>query len=84
MNLKRAIYLVVLLIGFACRQANSQDYTPISGVINDYTSITSIQSAEDFNLDSVVVTNSTAFFVDDTVMIYLSLINISEPTRLQL
>lgn len=70
MNLKRAIYLVVLLIVVACQQANSQDYTPISGVINDYTSITSILSADDNNVDSVVVTNSTDFFVDDTVMIY--------------
>lgn len=70
MNLIKAKYLVLLLIGFACQQAHSQDYTPISGVINDYTSITSILSADDNNVDSVVVTNSTDFFVDDTVMIY--------------
>ncbi|MEA3463159.1 MAG: hypothetical protein U9R49_14840, partial [Bacteroidota bacterium] len=70
MNLKRTTYLVVLLAGFACQQALSQDFTPISGVINKYTSVTAILSDDDLNPDSVVVSNSTDFFVDDTVMIY--------------
>jgi len=70
LNLKRTIYLVVLLTGFAFQQAHSQSYTPISGVINDYTSITSILSDDNNNVDSVVVDNYDDFSVDDTVMIY--------------
>ncbi len=57
-------------MGIAVQQTYSQTYTPISGVINDYTSITAILSADDNNVDSVVVSNSTDFIVDDTVMIY--------------
>jgi hypothetical protein len=67
---KRTIYLVTLLVSFAVQQANSQSYTPISGVINKYTSVTSILSYDDNNVDSVVVDNYNEFFVDDTVMIY--------------
>ncbi|MCK5692896.1 MAG: hypothetical protein KAI08_08605, partial [Bacteroidales bacterium] len=70
MNLKRAIYLVVLLMGFATQQAYSQSYTPINGVINDYTSITAIMSAQGTNPDSLVLADATAFNVGDTVMIY--------------
>ncbi|NOR34908.1 MAG: hypothetical protein GQ579_09525, partial [Bacteroidales bacterium] len=68
--MKRTIYLVVLLTGFAFQQAHSQSYTPISGVINDYTSVTSILSADENNVDSVVVASSAAFGVGDTVMLY--------------
>jgi len=57
-------------MSFAVQQAHSQSYTPISGSINDYTSITVIRSAQDFNPDSVVVTSTTGFNVRDTVMVY--------------
>lgn len=42
----------------------------IGGVINDYTSITTILSDDDNNVDSVVVVSAAAFSVGDTVMIY--------------
>lgn len=70
MNRKRTIYLVVVILWFAVLQALPQVYTPITGVINDYTSITAIQSAQDYNSDTVVVTDATGFNVDDTVMVY--------------
>ncbi len=57
-------------MGFAFQQAHSQSYTPISGVINDYTSISAILSYDDNNVDSVVVASALAFRVGDTVMIY--------------
>ena len=70
MNQKRAIYLVALLLSFATQQGYSQTYTPISGVINDYTSVTAILSGQDWNPDTVVVANVSDFHVDDTVMVY--------------
>ena len=57
-------------MSLALQQAHSQSYTPISGTINDYTAITAIRSAEDFNADSVVVASTTGFNVRDTVMVY--------------
>ncbi len=68
--MKRTIYLVVLLMSFAFQQAHSQSYTPIEGVINDYTSISAILSDDDNNPDSVVVASALAFKVGDTVMLY--------------
>ena len=57
-------------MGFAVQQAYSQSYTPISGTINKYTSVTAILSRDIFDSDSVVVADATDFNVDDTVMIY--------------
>ncbi len=68
--MKRTIYLVVLFTGFAFQQAHSQSYTPIDGVINDYTSISAILSDDNNNPDSVVVASAAAFAVGDTVMIH--------------
>lgn len=70
MSLKKCIYLVVFLLGLPVLHGYSQTFTQIGGVINDYTSITSILSADDNNVDSVVVVNAGSFFVGDTVMIY--------------
>ncbi len=57
-------------MGIAVQHARAQTYTPLSGVINKYTSVTAILSDDDNNVDSVVVTNSADFFVNDTVMLY--------------
>jgi hypothetical protein len=71
LNLKRTIYLVVFLMGFAFQQAHSQSYTPIEGSdLNIYTSITEIQSSESANSDSLVLASATGFNVGDTVMVY--------------
>ena len=70
MNRKKAKYLFALLLSLAVQQSYSQSYTPISGIINDYTSITAIQSAQGFNPDTVVVADPSGFAVDDTVMVY--------------
>ncbi len=72
MNLKRSIYPVVFLLGFAVMQAYPQSYTPIYGVkdANEYASVIAIYSKEDFNPDSVELADATWFNVDDTVMIY--------------
>ena len=70
MILKRSIYLVVLLLGLAVQQGYSQSFTQLSDVINRYTSITSILSDDDNNLDSAVVSSLTGFSEGDTVMIY--------------
>jgi len=71
LNLKRAIYLVVSILGFAVLQAYPQSYTPISGsTLNLYASVTAIYSNEGFNPDTVVLADATGFNVDDTVMIY--------------
>ncbi|MCD4709638.1 MAG: hypothetical protein K8R52_02230, partial [Bacteroidales bacterium] len=70
MNLKRAIYLVIVLLGFATQQVHSQSYTSINGVINHYTSVTAIMSSDENNVDTVVVASSTGFNVGDTVMLY--------------
>jgi len=70
LNLKRSIYLIALLGGFAVQHVHSQSYTSISNVVNNYASVTAILCAEDFNPDSVVVVDATDFGVDDTVMLY--------------
>jgi len=57
-------------MGFAFQQVHSQSYTSIEGVVNDYTAITSILSADENNVDSVVVASTAAFGVGDTVMLY--------------
>ncbi|MCK4992355.1 MAG: hypothetical protein KAS29_17780, partial [Bacteroidales bacterium] len=69
--MRRTIYLVVLLMGFAFQQAHSQSYTDISGNdLNIYTSITEIQSVDNANSDTLVLADATAFSVGDTVMVY--------------
>ncbi|TFH27844.1 MAG: hypothetical protein E4H10_02450, partial [Bacteroidia bacterium] len=70
MSLKRSIYLVVFLLGLTIQQGYSQSFAQIGGVINDYTSITSILSYIVTDVDSVVVVDPTAFRVGDTVMVY--------------
>ncbi|MDF1575116.1 MAG: gliding motility-associated C-terminal domain-containing protein [Bacteroidales bacterium] len=70
MNRKRAKYLLALILCLAVQQVYPQSYTPISGVINKYTSITAIQSSQGFDSDTVTVTSVADFAVDDTVMIY--------------
>lgn len=70
MNLKSAKYFLVFLVSLFIQQAHSQSYIPISGTVNDYTSIRVIRSAEDFNPDSVVVASTSGFHVRDTVMVY--------------
>jgi len=68
--MKRTISLLVFFTGFIVQQSYAQVYTPISGVINDYVSVTAILSSQDWNPDSVVVVSATDFNVGDTVMLY--------------
>jgi len=70
LNLKRAIYLVVLLTGFASQQAFSQTYTQVPTLPNEYTSVTEILSDDNNNVDSVVVVSNADFAKGDTVMLY--------------
>jgi hypothetical protein len=70
LNLKRTIYLVVLLWCIAAQQSHAQAYTAIGGTINDYTSVTSIIAYDNNNVDSVVVVSAAAFAEGDTVMLY--------------
>lgn len=70
MNQKRIKYFLAILLSLAVQQAYSQSYTPIDGTINTYVSITDIRSADQANLDSVVVTSTTGFGVLDTVLVY--------------
>lgn len=70
LNLKRATYLLTLLLSIAVQQAYSQSYTPIESSPNKYASVTAILSAQDWNPDSVVLTSAADFGVDDTVMVY--------------
>jgi len=70
LNLKKAKYLLAFILSLAVQQSYSQTYTPINGIINDYTSISAIQSGQDWNPDTVVVVNPAAFGEDDTVMVY--------------
>jgi len=68
---KKCIYLVVLLFGLAIQQGYSQSFVQIGGSqINKYSAITSILSADENNVDSVVVVDASKFSVDDTVMLY--------------
>jgi hypothetical protein len=70
LNLIRVKYIFAILLSLAVQQAYSQGYTPIQGSINEYTAITHVLSAQDWNSDSVVVTNTSNFGERDTVMVY--------------
>lgn len=73
MNLRRSIYLTLLICGFSVQFIHAQEFTQIDGVINDYTRVTSILCADaaSNNTDSVVVSSVTGFEVGDTVMLYV-------------
>lgn len=72
MYLKKSIYLLSILFSLFFQQGLSQSYapTPIQGVINKYTAVTSILCLEENDVDSVEVSDLTGFGVGDTVMLY--------------
>ncbi len=70
MSLKNWIYLLVFLLGLTVQQGYAQSFEQIGGTINDYSAITTILSADDNNVDSVVVSDISGFSAGDTVMIY--------------
>ncbi len=69
MQLRRKIYLTLILLGFFLHGAYAQTAS-ISGIINDYASIETIYAWESNNEDSVLVDDASDFGVGDTVMIY--------------
>ncbi len=69
MSRKRGIYFIIILLALSALQGFSQ-YTPINGIVNAYTPIDSIYSADDNNVDSLIVGDASLFNVGDTVMVY--------------
>ena len=61
--------MTISLLALSALQGFSQ-YTLIEDTINEYTPIDSIYSADDNNVDSLIVGDASLFNVDDTVMVY--------------
>ena len=61
--------MIVVLLTILVQQGYAQ-FSPISGVINDYTPIEIIYCFDDNNVDSLIVGDVSAFDVGDTVMVY--------------
>lgn len=70
MNPKRIIGLIIIVFGIAVQQGYSQHFTPISGIINEYTPVKSIFLGGESESDTLFVSHTTGFAAGDTVMLY--------------
>ena len=69
MSRKTGIYLTLGLLVISALQGFSQ-IAQIGGIINEYTPIVSIYSADANNVDTLAVGDASLFDVGDTVMVY--------------